>query len=166
MADVITIGLSEIMVGTAITEGTMPSDLKKIGKTYKDSCKFSQDTSDVTEHYEEGHATPEVRKKTKKAPTLTFSLMSPDVQTLVDYVGGANIGDSQNPKWGFDGTEVVANKAIKVVTQQGLDFEMPNCDIEATINGDFSATGIFLVDFTVTPLSVAAGKALRATPKK
>ena len=58
MADVITIGLSEIMVGTASPEGNMPEELKKIGKTDKDSGKFAHDTSDVTEHYEECYATP------------------------------------------------------------------------------------------------------------
>jgi hypothetical protein len=50
-------------------------------------------------------------------------------------------------------------------TEQGLDFEVPNGDIEAVINDDASAKGIMLVDFTVTPLAVDSGKAIRATPK-
>ena len=142
----------------------MPVSLAKIGKTYKDTCKIAQDPADVTEHYEEGKAAPEVRKKSRKMPTLTFSIMDACVQDLVDYVGGENVG-SENPAWGYDGDEVVANKAIKVITEQGLDFEIPNGDIEAVINADMSAKGIFLVDFTVTPCAVKAGKALRGKPK-
>ncbi len=161
----ITIGLSEIQVGVASKAGTMPSTLNKIGKTYKDTCKIAQDSADVTEHYEEGMAAPEVRKKSRKIPRLTFSIMDANVQDLVDYVGGSNIGDSTNPKWGYDGNEVVANRAIKVIAEQGLDFEIPNGDIEAVINADMSAKGIFLVDFTVTPMAVDAGKALRGVPK-
>ena len=161
----VTLGLCEIQVGEASVAGTMPELLAKIGKTYKDTCKIAQDAADVTEHYEEGKAAPEVRKKSRKMPTLTFSIMDACVQDLVDYVGGENVGELASPAWGYDGDEVVANKAIKVVTEQGLDFEIPNGDIEAVINADMSAKGIFLVDFTVTPCAVEAGKALRGIPK-
>lgn len=162
--NLITLGLCEIKVGTASPSGTMPADLTKIGKTYKDTAKIAQDSSDVTEHFEEGKAAPEVRRKARKIPTLTFSIMDASVQDLIDYVGGANVGTEDTPKWGYDGNEVVANKAIKVITEQGLDFEIPNGDIEAVINADLTASGIFLVDFTVTPMSVSAGKALRGVP--
>lgn len=160
----ITLGLCEIKVGEASAAGVMPTSLAKIGKTYKDTCKLSQDAADVTEHFEEGHAAPEVRKKSKKMPKLAFSIMDADVDTLINYIGGSNVGSSGAKKWGFDGTEVVANKAIYVSTEQGLDFEIPNADIEAVINAELSASGIFLVEFTVTPCAVSAGKALRGVP--
>lgn len=159
----ITLGLCQIKVGTASPAGTMPTELNKIGKTYKDTCKIAQDAADVTEHYEEGMAAPEVRKKSRKIPRLTFSIMDANVDDLVAYVGGEKL---DGEKWGYDGNEVVANKAIFVETEQGLDFEIPNGDIEAVINADMSAKGIFLVDFTVTPMAVSAGKALRGVPKK
>lgn len=161
----ITLGLAQIQVGTAAPTGVMPTVLAKIGKTYKDTAKISQDASDVTEHFEEGMSAPEVRHKQKKIPKLTFSIMDADVLALVDYVGGVNLGTDIAPKWGFDGNEVVANKAIFVETEQGLNFEIPNADIEAVINADMSAKGIFLVEFTVTPLAVTAGKAIRGVPK-
>lgn len=160
----ITLGLSQIKVGVAAANGMMPNALTKIGKTYKDTCKIAQDAAEVTEHYEEGKAAPEVRKKSKKIPVLTFSIMDADVQFLIDYIGGENVGTEQAPKWGYSGDEVVANKAVKVESEQGLDFEIPNGDIEAVINADMSAKGIFLVDFTVTPCAVTAGKPLRGVP--
>lgn len=162
---VITLGLCQIKVGAAAANGTMPSNMAKIGKTYKDTCKIAQDAADVTEHFEEGKAAPEVRKKSKKMPKVTFSIMDADVQALIDYVGGTNVGTESAPKWGYDGDEVVANKAILVETEQGLDFEIPNGDVEAVINADLTASGIFLVDFTITPCAVSAGKALRGVPK-
>lgn len=167
MASLITLGLSEILVGAASTSGTMPASPTKIGKTYKDSCKMAQATSDVTEHFEEGKAAPEYRKKQKKIPALTFSIMDPDAQVLADYVGGtftaATVGPPATPAtWGFNGDETVANKAVRVKTTQGLWIDIPNADIEANINAEFSAKGIFLVDFIVTPLAVTAGKALTA----
>lgn len=161
----ITLGLSQIQVGDAAPNGTMPTTLTKIGKTYKDTAKISQDAADVTEHFEEGMSAPEVRKKQRKIPKLTFSIMDPDQTALSTYVGGALVGTGATAKWTYDGNEVVANKAILVVTEQGLNFEIPNGDIEAVINADMSAKGIFLVDFTVTPLAVTSGKAIRGVPK-
>lgn len=143
------------MVGAAAPAGVMPS-LNKIGKTYKDSCKLNQAASEVTEHFEEGKASPEVRKKQKKIPVLTFSIMDPDAQTLADYIGGT----VTNGKWGFDGTEEVVNRSIQVQTEQGFWVDIPNADIEAVLNTELSVKGIFLVDFTVTPLSVTSGKAI------
>lgn len=154
----ITLGLAQVEVGTASTSGTMPGSLAKIGKTYKDTCKLAQATAEVTEHFEEGKSAPEVRKKQKKVPVLSFSIMDPDAQMLADYVGGTNTAGI----WGFNGDEVVANKAVRVKTQQGHYIDIPNADIEAVINADFSAKGIFLVDFTITPMAVTAGKSILA----
>lgn len=162
----ITLGLCQIKVGVAAENGTMPSNMTKIGKTYKDTAKIQQDKADVTEHFEEGKASPEIRRKQKKMPYLVFSIMDADVQAMIDYVGGINVGTEQSPKWGYDGDEVVANKSIFVETEQGLDFEIPNGDIEAIINSDFSAKGISLIEFTVVPCAVTAGKALRGVPKQ
>jgi hypothetical protein len=158
---VITLGLVQIMVGEAAPGGTMPTELTKIGKAYRDTAKIAQDAADVTEHFEEGMAAPEVRKVQKKIPKVTFSLMNADAQMLADYIGGT----VTNGAWGFDGSEAVANKAILLETEQGLNFEIPNANIEAIINADMSAKGIFLVDFTVTPMAVTSGKAIRAVPK-
>ena len=161
----ITLGLAQIKVGEAAKTGTMPTALTKIGKTYKDTCKIAQDAADVTEHFEEGMAAPEVRKKARKIPKLTFSLMDADAKMLADYIGGTATGTDGKETWAYDGNEVVANKAVFVETEQGLNFEIPNGDVEAVINADMSAKGIFLVDFTVTPLAVTAGKAFRGVPK-
>lgn len=162
-----TLGLCEIKVGDVAETGDMPDSLAKIGKTYKDTAKITQNASDVTEHYEEGKAAPEIRKKSKKIPTLEFSVMDADADTLATYIGGTATGSLGSKSWEFDGDEIVANKAIKVVTEQGFDIDIPNADIEATIDADLSAKGIFLVKFVVTPCAtgVTGKKAFRCVPK-
>ncbi len=161
MASLITLGLSQIEAGVAATNGTMPGSLTKIGKTYRDSCKINMPASDVNEHFEEGKSAPEVRRKTKKMPIVTFQIMDPDPALLADLVGGEVINGNQ---WGFNGTEENANKAIRVKSEQGLWVDIPNGDIEAVINGEFSQKGIVLLDVTVTPLAVTAGKAFVSYP--
>lgn len=148
----VTLGLSMIEVGEASTEGVMPTEMAKIGKTYKDTCKINQDEAERTEHYEEGNSTPVVIIKSKKVPKINFSIMDPDPTMLATYVGGRVTNDGK--RWGYSGTGVVANKAITLHSKYGLDMSIPNADIEATLNGDFSDKGIFLVDFIVTPTAV------------
>ena len=94
--------------------------------------------------------------------------MDADIDALVAYIGGSKVQKTgtEKTKWAFDGSETVENRSILVKSEQGLYFEAPNADIEAVINADMSAKGIFLVDFTVTPLAVTAGKALRAYDPK
>lgn len=162
MASLTTLGLSEIKVGTAAPGGTMPATLAKIGATYQDTCKMSQPTSEIIDHYEEGKAVPRVHFKKRKVPVLTFSIMDPDEQFMADYVGGAVDGTTG---WGFDGSETVLNRAIQIVTEEGLDISIPNADIEANIDANFSSKGIFLINFTVTPLAVTSGKAIYAKTK-
>lgn len=151
-----TLGLAQILVGTAAANGVMPASPTKIGKTYKDTCKMAQAAAEVTEFFEEGKVVPEIRNKQKKVPVLTFSIMDADPQLLADYVGGALVGGV----WGFNGDEVVANKAIRIQTTQGMWIDIPNADIEAVVNAEFSMKGLFLVDFTVTPMAVTAGKSI------
>lgn len=160
---IITIGLAQIKVGAAAPNGTMPGELTKIGKVYKDTCKIAQDASDVTEHFEEGKAAPEVRKKAKKIPSVTFSLMDATPEVLSKYIGGEV--DPSSGAWGYSGDEVTTNVSMLIETEQGLNFEIPNADVEAVINADLSTSGIFLVDFTVTPCAVKSGKAIRAVKK-
>ena len=162
MGSLITLGLAEIQVGAAGANGVMPGSMAKIGAAYRDTCKLAQAASEITEHFEEGKAAPKVRKKAKTMPVLTFSVMDPDVLMLINYIGGTNVGTEGAPKWGFDGSEAVANKAIRVMSEQGLWVDIPNGDIEAVINADMSAKGLFMVDFTVTPMAVTEGKPIQA----
>lgn len=62
----ITLGLAQIKVGEAAPNGTMPTALTKIGKTYKDTAKIGQDAAEVTEHFEEGKFSPGSAQETKE----------------------------------------------------------------------------------------------------
>lgn len=151
----ITRGLQQVMVGEIAPDGGPATVYAKLGKVYKDTCKIAQDKADVTEHFEEGQSSPEVRTKTKKSPVVTFSIMDPDIDTLVSYMGGVKTGtgtEADPYKFGYDGDEIVAEKSIKITSVAGLTTLIPRADIEAVINEDKSEKGIFLLDFTVTPL--------------
>lgn len=158
MASVITLGCSQISFGVAAPDGNFPVSVAKMGKLTKETCKITQDKSEVTEHFEEGKATPLARVKQKKIPVVTFSISDADPQFLADYVGGTVV----NGKWGFDGSELVVNRAIRITPEQGMTIEIPNADIDAVINADMSKKGLFQVDFTVTPMAVTANKSIYA----
>ena len=148
----ISLGLSEIQVGKIAEDGGEASTYAKIGKTYQNTCKLQQETADVTEHYEEGQAAPEVRKKKKKVPVLTFSIMDPDVTFLKEYLGGTVAGLGDEAVWSWSDTDEDIVASIRAIPEVGLVYTIPRADIEAVLNADMSSQGINLVDFTVTPL--------------
>lgn len=164
----ITIGLKYVLVTDAITatgkDGLLAAinaaTCKKIGKVYQDTAQINQDASEVTEHYEEGAAAPEVRKKKRKVPAAQFSIMNPNAKHLSDYVGGELVNTAG---WGEDGTEKVQNKCVILVAEEGLAFVIPNGDIDAILSGNLSTSGILLMNVTVTPLA-NAGKSIYAFP--
>lgn len=163
----ISLGLSEIQVGTIAQDGGEATSYSKIGKTYQNTCKLQQDSADVTEHFEEGQSAPEVRKKTKKVPVLTFSIMDPDPAFLAAYMGGSVTGDGDAAMWSWSDTDENIEASIRVVPEVGLVYTIPRADIEAVINADLSTQGINLVDFTVTPLKpTKAGVATMYAKKK
>lgn len=140
------------------TTGAMPSSMTKIGKVYRNTCVVNQDSSEKTEHYEEGRDIPEVLNKTKKSPVLNFSLMVDDLDVLKNTIGGDLIYDDGGNiiGWGFNGNELPENKAIKLKPMKGLNIEIPNGDIDAVINANLTQEGLFLVDVVVTPMAVDA----------
>lgn len=148
----ITLGLSEVQVGEIGSDGSEATTYKKIGKTYQNTCKLTQDSAEVTEHYEEGQSAPEVRKKKKKVPILTFSIMDPDPAFLSAYLGGTVEGDGDEAVWSWGDTDVDIEASVRVIPEVGLVYTIPRSDIEATLNNDFSSQGLNLVDFKVTPL--------------
>jgi hypothetical protein len=148
----ISLGLSEIQVGQIEADGGEATSYTKIGKTYQNTCKLQQETGDVTEHYEEGQAAPEVRKKKKKVPVLTFSIMDPDPTFLKAYLGGTTTGTGDDMEWSWSDTAEEIEASIRAIPEVGLVYTIPRGDIEAVLNADMSSQGINLVDFTVTPL--------------
>ena len=139
-------------MGQIEADGGEATSYTKIGKTYQNTCKLQQETGDVTEHYEEGQAAPEVRKKKKKVPVLTFSIMDPDPTFLKAYLGGTTTGTGDDMEWSWSDTAEEIEASIRAIPEVGLVYTIPRGDIEAVLNADMSSQGINLVDFTVTPL--------------
>lgn len=147
MATLFTYGLAEIQF-----EGA------KVGMTYKDTAKMTQDDPEVTEHFEEGKASPAVSIDTKKIPKLEFAIMNPDAQFLQTHLGGTY--DSATKTWSFDGSEVVADGEWVVLPKKGFEsITINKGKAVAKIDFDISDKGILLIRFVVTPLTPTdAGK--------
>lgn len=141
MATLFTYGLSEIQFN-----GT------KVGMTYKDTAKMTQDDPEVTEHFEEGMANPAISVDSKKIPKLEFAIMNPDAQFLQTHLGGTYDGPTKT--WSFDGSEVVTDGKWTVKPKKGFEsITINKGKVVAKLDFDISDKGILLVRFVVTPLT-------------
>lgn len=140
MATLYTYGLSEIQFNGV-----------KVGMTYKDTARMTQDAAEVTEHFEEGKANPAVSSKTKRVPRLEFAIMNPDAQFLQTHLGGTY--DSATKTWSFDGSESTTPGEWTVLPKKGFEsITINKGDADVTIDWDISDKGLLLVRFVVTPL--------------
>lgn len=141
MATLYTYGLSEIHFN-----GT------KVGMTYKDTARMTQEQSVKNEHFEEGKANPAITSKEKRIPQLEFAIMNPDAQFLQTHMGGTY--DSATKTWSFDGSEAVTPGKWTLLPKKGFESVTINKgDADAVIDYDASDKGIFLIRFVITPLT-------------
>lgn len=160
----ITIGLKMIQVGTASEAGTMPndSDLKKMGKVYKDSATLTQEEGEETEHFEENNPIPEFSETEQSTPVLEFDIMNADVDFLVEYMGGTKKSENGKDTWIMASSPAPVTKALRIISKQGLNFDMPNALLSARLNNELNSKGINLVHFKVKPLATTANNAFQA----
>lgn len=158
-------GLKGVYVGTAApTTGVVPAiaNLTKLGEVYQETCNFNQDDPEIVEHREEGVAAPKVVQQSKTLPYITLTLMNPSAEVLERVFGGTASGDN----WGINGDEADVVKSVRLETKVGLDFGFPNALLTAKMNTTtISDKTIVLVDVTIRPQAVDAGKAFQTLAK-
>lgn len=149
---VFTIGLSEIQYGTADPVGFMPAKMSKLGMTYQDSCKISQDEPEITEHYEEGASVPFVRFAKGKSPEITMQVVVSSLEDLHRLLGGRLEGERF-----ILSKSATLNMAIRVVPAQGYSISIPNASITAKLEGDISSKGVLLISCKIAPQATTTG---------
>lgn len=152
MANIITLGLSKIEFGDVDTGGGMGTTLAALGYTFEDTCKMSQDDPTVTDFRAEEVDDPIESITTKGKVNFTFSLMNPGLDALVALLGGAKTGTAPDEQWEAPSQATQIEQSVKITPQKGLVFEIARGKVQGKLNGEFSKSGLMMVDVTVTPL--------------
>lgn len=153
---VYTLGLSKIEVGAKGANGTMGTALAALGYTYQDTCTMTQEDPTTTDHFAEEVDDPVISISRGGKTLFNFSLMNPSVEVMADLLGGtatvAEEGSGEADKWEAPDKLPVIEKSVRITPQQGLMFEVPRMKLATKINGNFSKTGIFLLEVAGTVL--------------
>ncbi len=150
MPKVYTIGLAKIEVGDMAEDGGMGTVLAALGQTYQDTATMTQEDPETTDHYAEEVDDPVVSISRGGRTLFNFSLMNPDVTVLADLLGGT--ADAVTDTWEAPDKIPNIEKSVKITPLQGLQFEVPRMKITAKINGNFSKSGILLIEVAGTVL--------------
>jgi hypothetical protein len=152
MADVYTLGLAKIEIGSIASDGGMGTSLEVWGQTLQGTCNITQDDPETTEFFAEELDDPVVSISKRGKTTLVFSIMNPDTTALKNTLGGTVAGSGDAVKWTAPSNLPVIEKSVKVTPQQGLVWEFPRMKIVAKINGAFSRENLFVIEVTATAL--------------
>lgn len=136
-----TLGLSEILFGEIAEDGGMGTSLAAIGYTKEDSCTFEQDDPEDTEFMAEEVEDPVYILSKAGKINFAFELMNPSLDVIKDLFGG----DIADGKWNAPDKLVNCEKSVKLVSDQGYDFEIPRMKLTPKIVGGFSKTGMMTI---------------------
>ena len=151
---VYTLGLASIEVGDIAADGGMGEVLASLGYTYQDTAQMVTNDPTTTDFYAEEVDDPVL--SISRAGTIQFkwSLMNPSVETLQILMGGTikktGDGAEEHDTWEAPDVLPTIEKSVKITPLQGLKFAVPRLRIVAKLNGNFSKTGMMLVEVTGT----------------
>lgn len=154
MAEIRTYGLKQINAGDVTADGTMPTKLEELCRTYRDSCEFTEDDPQLTEEFCDQEDDPIEIFTVKGAKQIKLSTFDYSPETLVKLKGGTVV----NGQWAEPPSATAIYQAIEIITDRGLPFHFPNCRVIAKFNAKFVKNGVALLEIILKPMSPAKGK--------
>lgn len=154
MAEVRTYGLKSVLVGEPTETGAMPAVLEALCRTYRNSFEMVEDTPELKEEHSDQDDDPVEVFATKGSKSIRFSTFDHSPETLVKIKGGEVVDE----KWAEPTGNPPIYKALRVVTDTGLEFDFPKVRIMASFNTKLVKDGLALIDITIKPMSPGAGK--------
>lgn len=142
MAEIRSIGLEYIKIGTPETDGSMSTNLAALGVTYQDTAELVRDDPEVTEIFSEENDEPEEVLESKGPARLRWSIMSVNPSDVVEILGGTANGNVYEAPLAKGAIE----KSIEIKTKTGLVIQIPRTKIYAKENFQFRKKGVLLID--------------------
>lgn len=135
----ITIGEAAINIGDIAEDGGMGTSLSPLGKTFRDTCSIATDDPELTELYSEENDDPELVIARAGKINVNFSIMNPNVDTLVATMGGSKEGDGDTAAWKAPNNIPNIEKSCEIIPKQGLKISIPRLKLTCKI--DWSNVG-------------------------
>lgn len=153
MSEVITYGLKSIKVGTPTTDGSMPTVLTDLCRTYQDSMEFVEDEATTTEEYCDQDDDPIAVFTTRGGKSIKFSTFDYSNEVLQKLKGGTVV----DGVWAEPAVMPEIFFATEMTTRTDFLFMFPKVKATARFNAQVRKNGVMLLEVTFKPMSPAAG---------
>ncbi len=147
MPEVKTYGLKSIKFGEAAEDGTMPTPLTALFRTYRDSVSFVEDDADVQDEYSDQDDAPVISIGTKGKKTIKVSTFDYSPEVLTAMKGGTTLNGQWVEPVGFQ----TIHKAVEITTDTDLPFQCSKVQIFTKFNAEFKKKGLALLEITMVP---------------
>ena len=148
----ITLGLSEIAIGDAELDGAMGTTLAPLGKTYRDTCKITQEDGEETEINSEEDDDPVYVISRPGKIKIDFSILDPEVDTLVATLGGTKVGSGAAAVWQAPDSMPEVEKSIEITPKIGMKLSIPRVKMNCKIDWSNVGTTPLLITVSGTVL--------------
>ncbi|MCP1997299.1 hypothetical protein [Flavobacterium sp. HSC-61S13] len=154
MSEKRTYGLKSVKTADPSVDGTMPTALTELCRTYKDSCEFTEDDAQITEEFCDQEDDPIETFSQKGSKSVKFSTFDYSPETLKKLKGGTIV----EGKWAEPTNTPEIIQAVEITTATGMNFSFPKARILAKFNSKFVKNGLSLIEVTIKPMSPGPGK--------
>ena len=148
----ITLGLSAINVGDVASDGGMGTVLSPLGKTYRDSCKITQEDGEEIELNSEESDDPEYVIQRAGKIKVDFSVMNPEIATLQKMLGGTVTGVGAAAVWEAPESMPEVEQSIEITPKIGLKITIPRLKMNCKIDWSNVGTTPLLISVSGTVL--------------
>ncbi len=148
----ITRGLTAIRIGNVAGDGGPGTSLNRLGDTYRDSAVTMVESDPTIDRlYAHEHDDPLDTEITKGETPFIFSVVDPDIDTLVAIFGGAKTGSGDSATYHMPSSKAIKNQTVEITPKKGLQVTIPNAALYGKINADFARAGVVVIDMVAEP---------------
>ena len=147
-------GLKELNAAEVSADGSMPTLLKELCRTYRGSAEFTEDDAQIKEEFCDQEDDAIEIFKTKGAKQVKFSTFDYSNEALVALRGGTIVDE----KWAEPTDSASIYRAIELVTKNDGVFQFPKCLVLTKFNAKFVQDGVILLEVILKPMSPGKGK--------
>lgn len=155
MAEVkqITRGLDEIALAPMIDKGP-GTVFAPLGLTDRDSPVTMLEEDPTSNDLFSHELDPAIDSmKTKGATQMLWTIVDPDLDTLVAVFGGSKTGTGATAVYNQPSQMLVKEQTLRITPKKGYIITPTRCNVYGKINGDFAAEGKLAIDMVADILA-------------
>lgn len=146
-------GIEKIEFAPLASDKGAGTVFKSLGLTAEDSVKLTTENDETKDWFAEEMDAPAFTEVVKKGKTsLELEILNPDMDTLVETMGGSKSGSGGTAKYTFPEQAVTVERTVKITPRKGMGFIYNRARIDASLSEEMGRNNLIRLKLKITAL--------------